>query len=120
MLFAGLSHLQIAVSDLERSLDFYTKVFGLEVQFRAGPSMVFLSTPGASDLFTLRQAQDGEAVGPGGGFAHFGFLLQDKDSLDEAVERVESAGGKLLQRGEHQPGQPFAYMTDPDGYIVEL
>jgi predicted enzyme related to lactoylglutathione lyase len=41
-------------------------------------------------------------------------------SLDAAVEDVVRAGGRVVQRGEHAPGLPFAYVTDPDGNMLEL
>ncbi len=40
--------------------------------------------------------------------------------LDDAVEAVVRAGGKLLRRGEFAPGSPFAYVEDPDGYEIEI
>ena len=40
--------------------------------------------------------------------------------LDAAVTEVEAAGGMLVKRGEHAPGVPFAYIRDPDGYLIEL
>ena len=54
-----------------------------------------------------------------GGFSHFGFSIP-KNSLDEMVLQIENAGGKLRRRGEHAPGVPYAYFTDPDGYVIEL
>jgi catechol 2,3-dioxygenase-like lactoylglutathione lyase family enzyme len=63
---------------------------------------------------------DSRHPGQSGGIAHFGFALQDPADLDAAVEAVQAAGGKLLRRGEHAPGQRFAYITDPDGYVIEL
>ena len=116
----GLSHIHLAVRDVERSLAFYEGVFGMKARFWVGETMVFLRTPGAQDTFTLRQASEREEVGPGGGFGHFGFRLEDKAGLDAAVQDVESAGGKLISRGEHGPGQPYAYVCDPDGYVIEL
>ena len=116
----GLTHIHLAVRDIQRSLAFYSGVFGMEVRFWDGPSMVFLGTPGAQDTFTLRQADAGEPVGPGGGFGHFGFRLQQKEGLDAAVEDVLGAGGLLIKRGEHQPGLPYAYVSDPDGFVIEL
>ncbi len=77
----GLTHIQLAVADLKRSIEFYTHIFGMEVRFWAGPSMVFLNTPGSADTITLRQADEGEPVGPAGGIAHFGFRLQNKEDL---------------------------------------
>ena len=116
----GLSHLHLSVRDLKRSLKFYLDVFGMEVAFWAGPSMVFLNTPGSADLITLRQAKEGEPVGPGGGIGHFGFGLERKEDLDSAIQDVAQAGGVLVERGEHQPGRPYAYISDLDGYIIEL
>lgn len=59
----GLTHLHLAVRDLRRSLKFYTEVLGLQVRFWEGEHMVFLGTPRAKDLITLRQAKPDEPVG---------------------------------------------------------
>jgi len=117
----GLTHIHLVVRDLERSLHFYKAVFGMQECFRDGPTMVFLNTPGSGDLITLNEDPDhrGDA-GVNGGIAHFGFRRQDPSELDKAIAEVEAAGGSLLERGEHAPGIPFAYVTDPDGYVIEL
>jgi hypothetical protein len=39
---------------------------------------------------------------------------------ERAIEEVIAAGGALLERGEHQPGSPYAYVTAPDGHVIEL
>ncbi len=117
----GLTHIHLVVRDLERSLRFYQGVFGLEERFRDGPRMVFLNTPGSQDLITLNEdPTEAQLAGVNGGVAHFGFRLADSADLDTAIAEVEAAGGKLIQRGEHAPGVPFAYVEDPDGYVIEL
>ena len=115
----GLTHLHLLVSDIQRSLRFYQGAFGMEVQFWEGEAMVFLGTPGANDMLTLRQAMDGEAVSRGS-VDHFGFRLAAEADLDMAVDQVIRAGGALIGRGEHEPGHPYAYVSDPDGYHIEL
>jgi catechol 2,3-dioxygenase-like lactoylglutathione lyase family enzyme len=120
---AGLTHIQLLIADLDRSLHFYREVFGLQEKFREGSDMVFLSTPGSRDLITLhlnRDATQASRVGQMGGISHFGFRLVDHSKLDEATAAVERAGGRLIHRGEHAPGFPFAYVADPDGYVIEL
>ena len=117
----GLTHLHLAVRDLDQSLRFYQGVFGMQELFREGEGMVFLRTPGAADTVTLRRsASSNDRPGDGGGIGHFGFRLVDEEDLDRAIEEVERAGGRLIRRGEHPDGQPFAYVTDPDGYMIEL
>jgi catechol 2,3-dioxygenase-like lactoylglutathione lyase family enzyme len=116
----GLTHIHLAVRDLDRSLAFYQGVFGMEEKFRDG-ELVFLSTPGAGDSITLNPGKDErEHVGASGGVRHFGFRLRDGESLDLAIADVEAAGGRLVHRGEHAPGIHFAYVEDPDGYVIEL
>jgi len=115
----GLTHVQLVVSDLDRSLRFYTEVFGMTEQYRDGPSLVFLRTPGSVDSITLNHQPD-HTWTDSGGIQHIGFRLIDKADLDDAIRHVEGAGGHLVELGHHQSGQPFAYAADPDGYIIEF
>lgn len=115
----GLTHVQLAVRDVHRALAFYEQAFGMEVQYWDGEDMVFVRTPGRRDTITLNGRNPARAGSPGG-IDHIGFRLVDKATLDAAIEAVIAAGGQLLERGEHPPGRPFAYVADPDGYVIEL
>lgn len=113
----GLTHVHLLVKDVQRSLAFYTTVFGMVEQFWDGPTMVFLRTAGARDTVTLNQVE-----GPitGGAVDHIGFRRAEGQSLEAAIAEVVAAGGRLVERGEHTPGRPFAYVADPDGHLIEL
>ena len=113
----GLTHLALAVRDVERSLRFYEQVFGVEAYFRE-EGCIHVKTPGCQDVITFNQ--DASAAGTRGGVIHFGFRLQSPDDIDEAIREVERAGGKVLRWGEFSPGFPYAYVADPDGYEVEI
>jgi catechol 2,3-dioxygenase-like lactoylglutathione lyase family enzyme len=113
----GLTHIALAVCDTERSFRFYEQVFGMKASFRED-GRIHARTPGCHDVITFDQRAQGPGVG--GGIAHFGFRLVSPDDIDAAVERAERAGGTLLRRGEFSPGFPYAYVTDPDGYEVEI
>ena len=107
----GLTHLHLVVRDLDRSLGFYQRVFGLQELFREG----------SRDLITLNEDPDeAQLAGVNGGVNHFGFRLAQGTDLDVAIAEVEAAGGVLVKRGEHAPGVPFVYVRDPDGYLIEL
>lgn len=91
----------------------------MEVAFQDG-GLVFLRTPGANDLLTLRPAD--EPVHPDmGGLQHLGFDV-DAKNFDAAVAEVEAAGVEVLSTGRHggAQGPLYAYIKDPDGYIIEL
>ena len=117
----GLTHIHLIVRDLDQSLRFYRDVFGMKERFRDGPKMVFLNTPGSQDTITLNEdPAEEELAGVNSGVAHFGFRLANSADLDSAILEIEAAGGKLIRRGEHAPGVAFAYVEDPDGYVIEL
>ena len=116
----GLTHIHLMVTDIHRSLRFYKTVFGMQERFWSGDAMVFLNTPGSNDVITLHQANPGQSITGSGSILHFGFELDNKSDLDDAIDQVMAAGGALKQRGEFAPGIPFAYVFDPDGYEIEL
>lgn len=116
----GLTHIHLVVKDVKRSLDFYKSVFGMQEKFWAGPGLVFLNTPGSNDLIALHQQDEDQPTGTSGGILHFGFQLENKSDLESAISQVVAAGGTLKKRGEFTPGMPFAYVSDPDGYEIEL
>jgi catechol 2,3-dioxygenase-like lactoylglutathione lyase family enzyme len=124
MTSAGIRHVHLLVGEHDRALAFYGEVFGMHERFRDG-SIVFVGTPGGDDSLALHlatTADERSRVGQQGGVEHFGIHLAERSaaSIDEAVRRVEGAGGKLLDRGDHASGVPYAYVSDPDGYVIEL
>ena len=113
----GLTHIQLAVRDPNRSLRFYSEVFGVREYYRDTTS-IQVQGPGPFDVLAFQQ--DVDAAGSTAGIGHFGFRLVDASDIDDAVAQVERAGGRLLRRGEFAPGFPFAYISDPDGYEIEI
>ena len=120
----GIRHVHLLVADHDRAIAFYRDAFAMEELLRDGP-IVFLGTPGGGDSLALHLAKTDEErarVGHQGGYEHFGIHLPDRSGevIDTAVRRVETAGGQLLDRGEHAPGVPYAYVKDVDGYTIEI
>jgi catechol 2,3-dioxygenase-like lactoylglutathione lyase family enzyme len=114
----GLTHINLLVADIHRAKAFYETVFGFEEMFWQGAELVFLRPPGTNDTVTLQMNPEG--AGAAGNIDHFGFRLTDKSQLDRAIAEVIEAGGRLVERGEHAPGAPYAYVADPDGHIIEF
>ena len=112
----GIGHVHLIVADLERAARFYSQAFGLKEHFRVRDRLVFMGNDDAT-LIVL----DGEQPSAGrGDIEHVGLSLAAGQNLDAAVEDVVRAGGRVVERGEHAPGLPFAYVTDPDGNMLEL
>jgi len=114
----GLTHLAIAVMDLERTMQFYKHIFDMSVMYYTD-DLLQLTTPGCHDILVFEKNDDVN-VGKGGGIMHFGFRLRDPKDIDGVVERINEVGGKIKDRGEFLPGSPYVFFEDPDGYEVEV
>jgi catechol 2,3-dioxygenase-like lactoylglutathione lyase family enzyme len=113
----GLTHLALSVLDPDRSLRFYSTVFGVREYFRDANSIQVLG-PGPHDVLAFERRPD--HAGVRGGIIHFGFRLTRPQDIDAAVAAVQTAGGTLSSRGEFAPGVPYAFVRDPDGYEIEI
>ena len=113
----GLTHINLAVRDPDRSLKFYSQVFGVKEYYRDSESIQVLG-PGENDVLAFEK--DIKLAGKSGGITHFGFRLVKPIDIDAAVATVKAAGGTIVERGEFAPGFPFAFVKDPDGYLIEI
>jgi catechol 2,3-dioxygenase-like lactoylglutathione lyase family enzyme len=115
----GFNHLHINVRDLERSIRFYREAFGLEIGFKADDCLIFMTPKAGGHSLALHLVEPDGPVGMAGGIQHFGFKLDLRDH-DRVIGQVEKAGGRLVSRGKHDQKHPYAYVSDPDGYVIEL
>jgi predicted enzyme related to lactoylglutathione lyase len=112
----GLTHLDIAVRDPERSLAFYAAVFDMEVWRRKDDGIV-ARTPGTRDLIQFTRDPEQAAKG---GLVHLGFCMRRGKDVDTIVERAVAAGGEIIMHRDASTKQPYAKLRDPDGYDVEV
>ena len=113
----GLTHVAVAVRDVDRASRFYRHILGAVEVYRQD-GFVQLQTPGTRDVLVFEQ--DPKRAGKAGGVAHFGFRLQDPNDIDAAARAVVEAGGAIKEQGEFVPGEPYLFATDPDGYEIEI
>lgn len=113
----GLTHIALKVRDMNRSFQFYKKIFGVVEVYR-GEQFIQVQTPGSRDVVVFEQHMDN--IHGSGGILHFGFRLTKEQDIDQAIDAVREAGGKILSHGEFCPGEPYVFFADPDGYHVEI
>ena len=116
-------HVGLRVSDLERSLAFYTAVgyavIGT-VEGTAFGTLTMLQLPG-DDVVTIELVDDpGQSeAGPGTGFNH---LVIQVESLDTTRADLSAKGiepGPVEYPGG-SAGPRTCWITDPDGYRIEV
>ena len=119
-----LLHTMIRVSDLDRSVRFYTDVLGLREQRRkvlekADATLVFLGDEAGHHAIELTYNHDGRRYELGNQFGHFALGVGDLEATREEL----AARGIEFSRGPYrvsEGGSMIAFIRDPDGIEIEL
>ena len=121
-----LLHTMVRVGDLQRSIDFYTRVLGMQLlRTSDNPanrySLAFVgygNNPEHAEL-ELTYNYGVERYEPGTAFGHIALGVTD---VRAACARIRAAGGNVSREpGPVQGGSTvIAFVTDPDGYKIEL
>jgi len=115
----------IRVTNLQRSIDFYTKVLGMKVKGRGKIDQTKGETVGLEsekDGFTLelnyyeKDSPFNTKYVVGEGLDHLAFNV---DNLGKALEEAKKAGYKTILEMKADGGR-WAYIEDPDGIWIEL
>lgn len=123
----AVHHLTLTVTNLQRSLNFYTEVLGFQVAMELGPTRSIISNGGA--MVALGTAPDPERAIPGDrfdenrvGLDHLSFSLGSRQELDQAVRLFDEKGiphGEIKDLGETL-GLCVLAFRDPDNIQLEL
>jgi glyoxylase I family protein len=123
----AVHHLTLTVTNLRRSLDFYTEVLGFQVAMELGPTRSILSN--GSAMVALGTAPDPSLAIPDDrfdenrvGLDHLSFSLSSREELDQAVSVFDEKGiphGEIKDLGEAL-GLCVLAFRDPDHIQLEL
>jgi len=120
-----LDHIILTVSDVERSLKFYTAALNpLKIKMsepykgKDGHPDLWGFGDGQKTFFWLKQGQPGPAS------IHWGFIAENNKAVDAFYKAAVAAGAKNnispRARLEYYPGYYAADVFDPDGYTFEV
>ena len=121
----GLHQVTLAVSDLERSLEFYQGLFGMPVQARKGDS-ILLGIGDGPHFLALTEAGSASPR-----IDHFGMAVEDFD-VDRVVSTLAANGVTATDGGQGLSGgpervrvtrrgdTPEIHMGDPNGLVIQL
>jgi catechol 2,3-dioxygenase len=118
-----LCHVNLYVSDLDRSMDFYTKILGIEEVYRtplAGGGFVSNGNTHHDVGFTLADGPLGKPRNARPGtLSHVAFELETEAALVASYARATEAGASFLRTADHDIAHSV-YGLDPDGNCYEL
>ncbi|RKH10529.1 lactoylglutathione lyase [Corallococcus sp. CA053C] len=119
-------HTMLRVGDLEKSLDFYTRVLGMTLlrrhdypEGRFTLAFVGYGPEDAHPALELTHNWDTAKYEPGTAYGHIALGVSD---IHATANAIRQAGGKVVREpGPMKHGTTvIAFVEDPDGYKVEL
>jgi lactoylglutathione lyase len=121
-----LLHTMLRVGDLQRAIDFYTRVLGMKLlRTTERPeqkySLAFVgygSNPDHAEIeLTYNHGVDHYELGTA-----YGHIALGVDDAYATCDKIRAAGGKITREpGPVQGGATvIAFVVDPDGYKIEL
>ena len=115
-------HTRMRVNDLEATLEFYQKVFGLEVTRRhespRGSKLAFLSVPNSEEEIEITYFPGSGPVKVQEDLMHLAFEVESMEAFQKHLDFI----GVELSDGptESSSGSIFAFVDAPEGYEVEV
>ena len=120
-----LLHTMLRVGNLQRSIDFYTQVLGMQL-LRTSDNPEYLTlafvgyghNPEHAELeLTYNYGVDHYDMG-----SAFGHIALGVPDVAAACAKIKSAGGNVTREAGPVKGGTsiIAFVTDPDGYKIEL
>ena len=130
----AIDHLDLVVTDLERSLRFYVELLRplgytrtAEIEGEQGERVVYVGRPNGSGSVSVRQARSDAHEVPydryGVGIHHIAFSAVRRSVVDERAEWLR-ANGHTIESGPEEyaytPGYYAVFFYDPDGIKLEI
>ncbi len=119
-------HTMIRVTDLNKSIDFYTNVFGMSLlrkkDFPDGKfTLAFVGYGSEEDNAVIELTHNWETDKYDMGNA-FGHIAISVDDAYRACDQIADKGGNVVRPAGPMKhgGGVIAFVKDPDGYMIEL
>lgn len=118
-------HMMLRVVDERRSVEFYEKAFGLKTADRfefATFTLIYLQSPEKNfELELTVNKGRTEPYSTGNGYGHLAFVVDDLDACHAHLLKAEILPEPIKSlEHEERPLARFFFVTDPDGYRVEV
>jgi catechol 2,3-dioxygenase len=116
----SLGHVRLQIGDLARSLEYYTRVLGLQVRSSDSGSAVLTASDGSLPLVELVERPGTAAIQPHSrlGLYHFALLVPDRIALGRFLEHLAHTGTRM-GASDHLVSEAI-YLRDPDGLGIEV
>lgn len=112
------SHVQLKVSALARSIEYYTTIIGFKV-LKQTETEAYLTADGQTSLVSLVEVPNAAPLQPGfTGLYHLALLLPSRKDLGNIVQHFVNLNVRL-GAADHDVSEAL-YLNDPDGNGIEI
>ena len=129
----SVDHLDLVVTDLDRSLDFYNGLLeplgftrNSEIEGERGERVVYIGGTGGTSV-SLRAAQSDAHATPYDRYAvgihHLCFGADSREAVDDRTAWLRDRGAEIESGPEeygYEPGYYAVFFRDPDGLKLEI
>lgn len=112
-----IQNVTLKVSNLSRSIDFYTEIIGFRV-LQQEEGRVTLTADGQHALITLVEVPNAQFVRGATGLYHFALLLPSRKDLGNLIQHFIQKNVQI-GAGDHDVSEAL-YLSDPDGNGIEM
>lgn len=112
----GINHFCFSVSDLDRSIKFYSEVFGARILVK-GRKLAYFDLNG---LWIALNQEDVVRDRDNRTYTHIAFTI-DKSDYENLLNKLKELHVEVLPgRVRHAKDKESIYFYDPDGHLFEL
>lgn len=112
------AHVQLKVTNLVRSIEYYTTVIGFKV-LQQTETEAYLTADGQTSLVSLVEVQNAQPLKQGfAGLYHLALLLPSRKDLGNIVQHFVNMNIRL-GAADHDVSEAL-YLNDPDGNGIEI
>jgi catechol 2,3-dioxygenase-like lactoylglutathione lyase family enzyme len=117
--FLGIRHVALNVRDVQNSIQFYSGVLGMKLEWMPDPENAYLTS--GEDNLALHKSPAGVEPGTNQLVHHIGIVVRNPEDVDKWAERLRNLGISLVQEPKsHRDGARSFYFRDPDGLLIQL
>lgn len=116
---AGLRHIALFVERFDETVNFYTELLGMRVEWHPDADNIYLTS--GNDNLAIHRFKGGAREPAQQRLDHIGFIIDSPAQVDAWHAFLFANGVRILKAPKtHRDGAHSFYCLDPDGNVVQM